>query len=77
MPRPRHWISPMWTGREGQGAPKREQMSVPPVMDESCTVGGKELYTYSKEAGGSTDPVDLISLNFDRLTWFSTISLVV
>ena len=45
IPKPRHWISPVYTGRVGQGAPKREQMSVPPVIEESWTVEGKELYT--------------------------------
>lgn len=43
MPRARHWISPVWTGRVGHGAPKREQISVPPVMEASWTVFGKAL----------------------------------
>lgn len=32
IPRPAHWISPTCTGRIGQGAPKREMISVPPVI---------------------------------------------
>ena len=35
MPRPRHWISPMLTGRVGHGAPNKEQISVPPVMEDN------------------------------------------
>jgi hypothetical protein len=41
MPRPAHWISPVRTGRRGQGAPKREMMSVPPVMEARLMREGK------------------------------------
>lgn len=41
MPRPLLWISPEWTGRRGQEAPKREMMSVPPVMEPRLIEEGK------------------------------------
>ena len=66
IPSARHWISPTWTGNVGHGAPNSEQMSVPPVIDASCTRDGKELYTYSNEEGGRTEPVDMINLNLDK-----------
>jgi hypothetical protein len=58
----------VWTGRVGQGAPKREQISVPPVIEESWTLEGNALYTNSKEEGGRTDPVDMMRRNFERET---------
>ena len=66
IPKARHWISPVWTGRTGHGAPKREQISVPPVMDESWTLVGNALYTNSNEEGGNTEPVDMMRRNFKR-----------
>lgn len=63
-------------GRVGQGAPKREQMSVPPVIEESWTFEGKELYTYSNEEGGNTEPVDIISRSLERVRWDSTVNIV-
>ena len=60
----------------GHGAPKREQISVPPVIEESWTVEGKELYTYSNEEGGKTEPVDMMSRNFERVRWDSIVNRV-
>lgn len=43
IPKPAHWISPEWTGKRGHGAPKRDIISVPPVMEPRFIVDGKEL----------------------------------
>ena len=58
MPRPEHWISPEYTGRRGQGAPKREIMSVPPVMEPRFREEGKAEYTYSNVLGARGEPVE-------------------
>lgn len=43
IPSPAHWISPTYTGNRGQGAPKSEMMSVPPVIEARLMCAGKAL----------------------------------
>ena len=58
MPRAFCWISPLKTGDRGEGAPKRDIMSVPPVMLPRLMSGPKAAYTYWNVLGARGEPVE-------------------